>query len=176
MLRLRAAFVALALFMAVGVTPALAAKPALQLSGASPTLAFDPANCNVGVDTCTYVFTNTGTGTAQGNRTVVWHYEEHGTVLPGFDQQVASGTYTLTVVKGKKAKPDGTVVLHVIPSSNVVTYDDPATAPCSTGRFSQRAVEGATISGTFGCPGGVPSGSMQFTVELSPKLERTLGD
>jgi hypothetical protein len=174
--RFRAALLALALFVAVGATPALAAKPLVQLSGASPTLSFDPPTCFLGHATCAYVFTNEGTGTALGNRTVTWRYEERGTVLPGLGQRIDAAAYTVTLVKGKKEKPAGSVVLHVIPSSNVVTYDDPNVAPCGTGTFSQRTVEGATIRGTFGCPGGLPSGSMEFTVELGTQLERALKD
>jgi hypothetical protein len=183
---IRGVFLALALFVTFGVTPAFAAKPALQLAGASPTLAFGPADCAVGQQTCTYVFTNEGTGTVLGKKALTFRYEERGTVLPGLGQRIDTATYTIALLKGKKEKPGKPVVLHVIPSTNDVRYDNPAAAPCTTGTFSQRTVEGAVITGTFGtvpgqggvCPpdGGVPSGSMQFTIELNPKLERDLGD
>ena len=180
--RVRAAMMALALFVVLGATPALAARPVLELSGATPTLAFTPADCAVGQATCTYVYTNQGTGTILGKKAVTFRYEERGTVEPGLGQVLSSATYTIGVLN-KKGKVGREITLNVDPSSNVVTYDVAAAAPCTTGTFSQSTRQGVVISGTFDtapgpggiCPGGgVPSGEMEFTVELNPKLEREL--
>jgi hypothetical protein len=170
----------LALFVAFGATPAAAAKLKLPISftGASPTLSFGPSTCRVGIDTCTYVFTNQGTGTMLGKKTLSWHLEERGTVLPGLALRLDSATYTIALLKGKKGKPGKPVRLHVIPSTYFVTYDNPATAPCSPGTFTSRTYEGPIIRGTFDClggpPNGVPAGIMNFTIELDSHLERAL--
>jgi hypothetical protein len=171
---IRASVLALALLVAIGGTPALAAKPALELSGASPTLSFAPTTCNLGVDTCTYVFTNSGTGTLGDKKPVTWVYAESGTLLPGFEQDVSAATYTIVRLKGKNEKPGKPVVLHVIQSTYQVSYDNPATAPCSTGAFSAVLEEGAVVHGTFDCLGGLPSASMEFTIERGSKAEREL--
>jgi hypothetical protein len=174
---LRVVFLMLALLVAFGATPAAAAvKLPMEFSGASPTLAFQPPTCQVGVQTCAYIFTNQGTGTILGRTALSWYYDERGTVLPGLGQRIDSATYTIALLKGKKGKPGKPVVLHVIPSSYMVTYDNPATAPCSSGTFSARTREGATVRGTFDCYGGVPSGSMEFTIELGSHMERALDD
>ena len=173
--RIRAGFVALALVVAVGATPALATAPVFHFAGASPSLAFGPPTCQVGVQTCTYEFTNEGTGSV-GGRTVTWRYEERGTVLPDLGQRVDAATYALVPLKGDKEKPGKAVVLRVVPGSYRVSYDDPATAPCSSGTFSADTEEGAVVQGTFACLGGLPSASMDFTIDLGDKRERALDD
>src|SRR5687768_847025 len=107
--RFQATLVALALFVAVGATPALAARTIPQLVGASATLAFGPPTCQLGQQTCTYVFSNQGT--ARGERSVTWRYDEQGTVFADFSQEIASATYTITVLDGKSGKPAETIVL-----------------------------------------------------------------
>jgi hypothetical protein len=167
----------LALLVALGATPAAAAVTLpMRFTGASPTLSFQPRSCQVGTQTCAYVFTNEGTGTILGRKALSWRYEERGTVLPGLGQRIDTATYTIALLKGKKGRPGRPVVLHVIPSTYMVSYDDPATAPCSSGRFSAKTREGATVRGTFDCYRGVPSGSMEFTIELGSHLQRALDD
>jgi hypothetical protein len=174
---MRAILLTLALLVAFGATPAAAAGPVLHFSGASPTLAFTPSGCQLGAQTCGYVFTNQGTGTILGRPALTWKYDERGTVFPNFTQAINSATYTIALVKGRNGRPGKPVVLHVIPSTYMVTYDNPATAPCSHGTFSAKSREGVTIRGTFDCLGGLPSAFMEFTLEIGGSwLERALGD
>jgi hypothetical protein len=163
---IRRLFALLAVVVALAATPALAASPILHFTGASPTLSFSPSDCQIGVDTCTAIFTNQGTGTISGQPKLIWRYEERGRVLPNLTQEIDSATYTIAL----KAKPNKSVVLHVIPSTYTVSYDDPATAPCSHGSFSASTVEGAFIQGTFDCLGGLPAASMEFTITGGPSI------
>jgi hypothetical protein len=163
---IRRLFALLALVVALAATPAVAAAPQLHFSGATPTLAFTPATCQVGIQTCTYVFTNQGTGTVSGGPELTWRYEERGTLLPGLVLAIDAATYTIAL----KAKPKKSVVLHVIPSTYTASYDNPATAPCSTGTFSASTVEGAFIQGTFDCLGGLPAAKMDFTITAGPAM------
>ena len=159
-------FALLAIVVALIATPALAATPVLQFTGASPTLSFSPSTCQIGIEWCTTIFTNKGTGTIDGQPALTWQYEERGTVLPNLTQVIDSATYTIAL----KAKPKKKVVLHVIPSTYTASYDNPATAPCSHGTFSASTVEGAFIQGSFDCLGGFPAASMTFTITGSPPI------
>jgi hypothetical protein len=163
---IRHLFALFAFVVALAATPALASGPLLLFTGTSPTLSFTPSDCQVGVQTCTAIFTNQGTGTIAGHPKLTWRYEERGTVLPNLTQVIDSATYTIAL----KAKPKKSVVLHVIPSTYTVSYDDPATAPCSHGSFSASTVEGAFIQGTFECLGGLPAASMEFTITAGPAM------
>ena len=164
---IRRVLVALALLVALAATPALADKPILQLEGTAGAFIPDPT----GPTTFEYVFTNSGTGTLRGEQ-VTWTYEERGSADVGTmppTQVVESGTYTIVQVKGKKEK---TVVFDVVPSTYQVAYT--GTTLCD-GTFSARLTQGATVQGTFACnEAGVPSGSMEFTIERGSPAERML--
>ena len=164
---IRRVFVVLALFLALGATPALADKPVLQLQGSNPTLAFDPTSPT----TASYVFTNSGTGTLRAEQ-VTWTYEERGTVdFTNSAQVVDSASYAIVQVKGKKEK---TTVFDVDPGTYQVEYTGPGPIPCTTGTFSARLKQGAFVQGTFDCVNGVPSASMDFTIERGSNAEKAL--
>ena len=168
--RLAPLLLALVLFVASAV-PALADKPVLHLEGASPTFAFTPTGPTAG----TYVFTNSGEGTLRGDR-VTWTYEERGTVdFADLSQVVDTATYAVVRYKGAKEKASEPFVFHVVPSTYQVAYTGSGAPPCTTGTFSARLKEGATVQGTFDCVGGVPSGSMEFTIERGGAADRALG-
>ena len=169
--RLTPFLLALAL-LAGSVVPAFAEQPVLHLEGATPTFAFTPT----GPTTGTYVFTNSGDGTLRGDR-VTWTYEERGAVdFADLSQVVDTASYAVVRYKGKKEKASAPFVFHVVPSTYRVEYTGAGAPPCTTGTFSARLKEGATVQGTFGCVGGVPSGSMEFTIERGGAADRALGD
>jgi hypothetical protein len=162
----------LALVLLVGsAVPALADAPILRLEGASPTFAFTPTGSTAG----TYVFTNGGEGTLRGDR-VTWTYEERGTVdFANLSQVVDTAAYAVVRYHGANERASEPFVFHVVPSTYAVAYTGAGTPPCTTGTFSARLREGATVQGTFDCLGGLPSGSMEFTIERGGAAELALG-
>ncbi|MEA2642776.1 MAG: hypothetical protein QOF51_4170 [Chloroflexota bacterium] len=148
--------------LAATVMPALAdfTFRSMHLVGASPTLTFGPPS--VPGAQADYIYTNHGDGTVRlmrGNSerdghednpgarlAVLWSYREHGSAFSASAGQIDDAAYTIT---GARALGSHPLILHVIPSTYKLHYDNPATAPCSTGSFSYAVQEDASVNGTF---------------------------
>jgi hypothetical protein len=154
--------------------PALKENHALvvHLTGASPTLTVGaPTMPNALGD---YEYTNHGDGTVAGVLPVQWQYDEKGSIMTPTDSVIHAAEYDLE----PKARPNLKVALHVIPSTYKIHYDNPTTAPCSTGSFAYRFKEGAHAEGTFaplvtpqGC---MPTYSLDVTIEANGQADRDL--
>jgi hypothetical protein len=158
----------------LAASPVLARpKGNLQLSGGNVDLTFGAPTAD---GMLPYVYLNSGTGTYKEKHPVVWTYDERGAYeMATLAQSLESLTYTVTRLHGKDQKPGKTVVLHVIPSSYHVTYEDPNSPnPCQKGTFTSLLVEGGSVSGTFTCVNGVPAAQMDFTIEKGSKAEAAL--
>jgi len=144
----------------------------VHLTGAAATLTLGaPSMPHALAD---YEYTNHGSGTLAGVLPLLWQYDEKGSVLTPSSSTIHSAEYDIE----PQARPSIKVVLHVITSSYVIHYDNPATAPCSTGSFSYRFAEGASAHGTFAplaVPGGcMPTYSMDVTIQANSQAQNEL--
>ena len=163
LLRLGALLIVVGALFATRLAPASAEDGTyrvIHLDLTSPTYNFDLTNPAIA-----YLYTNKGDGTIRIMRgdadaaergddshgheddphkaiAADASYKENGTFLP--QPVLDSAAYTVTPEGGHSKH---SLVFDVIPSTYKLTYDNPAAAPCSTGKFSYSLVEHGSASG-----------------------------